>query len=602
MTPVLSLQNISLKQSTGSLVHFSLDLIPGETHALVGSESSGRLTIAQILCGSLLCESGDFIINGKKQAGISVRNNQQKGIQVVHQNNAFFNNMTIADTLLYNTNQFLNLGRNTVKKTKRILSQYNLDYSPSTLIGDLPEPDKYFIAFIRTILHTPKVLVLDETISQIAPNRISDVTRLLNDTKLTGTAILWITSRFDDISAYADKISIMRDGKILLTDTVESIDKTSLLQLCYSQFESADSNEDSLEFHKLSKYNEAILQQLPVSLLVVDKNDQIKISNRTAQEYFQLDNQPDDLLFRDIFTEFDTTIQKIYSELAKRKDCVIYDAQINSTIASITANVRLLPIFDGSTFIGTLVIIEDITEQQQLRNQVILSEKLASVGLLAAGVAHEINNPLEIIYNYLSFLKRKNHDSKESSVLNDIEEEIEQIKQIVSNLVSFSGKNEEPSQLFNLANLMENMLNLIKYDPKYNNITTTFTTDENEPLIKADQREVRQVMLNLIKNSYEAMPEGGTIKIHAEKTEKESQTYIRITYQDTGSGISMSNPNDIFLPFNSTKSQNGSNMGLGMSIIYGIIKKHNGDITVQNLPQGCEFTITLPSCNSMRLN
>ena len=509
MTTSLALKDINLQQDSGSLVDFSIDLFPGELHALVGSETSGKICLSALLCGDLVPESGQFLISGQNQRGINVRNNQRKGIQVVHHSNAFFNNLTIADTLYYDTNKFLLIGGDRGKKTQKILMQYNLDYNASTRMGDLPESDRYFIVFIRALLKKPKVLVLDETLSLISPARIPAIVELLKDIQATGTAILWITSRFDEVDSFADKVSIMRNGKLLLTETVESMDKTNLLKLCFSQFESPEESDQSIEFNKLMKYNEVILQQLPVSLIVIDKDEQIKLANLTAKEYFHIDDLSNKPRLHDMFTGFDETVKLIHSAVQEKKDRVFYNIELKNAVQPIIANVRLLPIYDGQAFIGTLVIIEDISEQEQLRSQVELSEKLASVGLLAAGVAHEINNPLEIIYNYLSFLKRKHGDEKTSTILDDIEEEIEQIKQIVSNLVTFSTHSEISDESFCLQTLMGNMLNLIKYDPKYENIKTMFSTGAEKLTIKADQREIRQVILNLIKNSYEAMPTGG---------------------------------------------------------------------------------------------
>ena len=114
-------------------------------------------------------------------------------------------------------------------------------------------------------------------------------------------------------------------------------------------------------------------------------------------------------------------------------------------------------------------------------------------------------------------------------------------------------------------------------------------------LIRANRHEIKQVILNLLKNSFEAMPSGGQISIHTALIVGEDGTYAQLTFHDTGPGIADKNPNNIFLPFYSTKKGGENNLGLGLSVSYTIIQKYHGTMTVENLEQaGCQFVITLP--------
>jgi signal transduction histidine kinase len=139
------------------------------------------------------------------------------------------------------------------------------------------------------------------------------------------------------------------------------------------------------------------------------------------------------------------------------------------------------------------------------------------------------------------------------------------------------------------------MLGLIKYDAKYKKIAIHFDKSEDTILMRMKENEIKQVILNLFKNSFEAMPKGGRIYIKTEEYTNNESRYIRIIFRDTGPGIEESNLYNIFLPFYSTKSAAGTNLGLGLSVSYGIVKKYNGTITVENLRNsGCQFTITMP--------
>ena len=236
-----------------------------------------------------------------------------------------------------------------------------------------------------------------------------------------------------------------------------------------------------------------------------------------------------------------------------------------------------------------------MTEYQRLQKQVILSEKLASVGLLAAGVAHEINNPLEIIYTYLSFMKFKFRAPEFHEALDTLHEQISHIANIVSNLLSFSDKNTILNEEIELNSEIRNVVNLVKHNATYKHIHIRFEPLADDLLIRANKHEIRQVILNLLKNSFEAMPAGGDIFIKTALRPQAAGDAVQLTFQDTGPGISDDNPNNIFLPFYSTKKGTKDNLGLGLSVSYGIIQKYHGTMSVQNIAgAGCQFEITLP--------
>ena len=220
---------------------------------------------------------------------------------------------------------------------------------------------------------------------------------------------------------------------------------------------------------------------------------------------------------------------------------------------------------------------------------------MASVGLLAAGVAHEINNPLEIIYTYLSFMKYKFRSPEFHEALDTLHEQIAHIAGIVSNLLSFSDKNAIQSEEIELNSEIRAMLKLIKHNAGYQHIKIRFEPHPQELFVNANRHEIKQVILNLLKNSFEAMPSGGQISIKTDALQSEGASWAQMTFHDTGPGIADDNPNNIFLPFYSTKKGKENNLGLGLSVSYNIIKKYHGTISAQNIEQsGCQFVISLP--------
>jgi signal transduction histidine kinase len=259
-------------------------------------------------------------------------------------------------------------------------------------------------------------------------------------------------------------------------------------------------------------------------------------------------------------------------------------------------NVRTLPIYDEKLLIGNIIIIEDVTEFDKLQKQVILSEKLASVGLLAAGVAHEINNPLEIVYNYLKYLKYSFDDAKLHETVDELHEEITYIARIVRDLLSLSGTAQVEREEIDINEMIRSTIGLLKHSARDKGITIQFSSSEDGLPLTVNRNEIKQVILNLVKNSFEAMPGGGEIRIDTARiTDDQGVPCAAIAFSDTGPGIPECNLSNVFMPFYTTRRGTGDNIGLGLSICYGIVKRHSGTMSVRNLEHaGCQFTIRLP--------
>jgi PAS domain S-box-containing protein len=351
----------------------------------------------------------------------------------------------------------------------------------------------------------------------------------------------------------------------------------------------------------LLRYNEAILRNLPVNLIVTDQEQHIKLVNDSCEQHFNLAkalylNAP---IMRLLAGTNQDIIAFIDAALSGKEEKTLYQVPLTFNGMMVMSNIRTFPIYDSAFFIGNIMIIEDVTEYDRLQKQVILSEKLASVGLLAAGVAHEINNPLEIIYTYLSYMKYRFRTPEFHEALDTLHEQITYITTIVSNLLSFSDRQTQANEELELNHEIRAMLDLIKHNASYKHITIRFEPDERDLLIHANQHEIKQVVLNLFKNSFEAMPSGGEIFIKTRQVREDGISSAQILFQDTGPGICDDNPSNIFLPFYSTKKGTEQNLGLGLSVSYGIIKKYQGTISVENSAEaGCQFLIQFPQMSA----
>jgi signal transduction histidine kinase len=245
-------------------------------------------------------------------------------------------------------------------------------------------------------------------------------------------------------------------------------------------------------------------------------------------------------------------------------------------------------------------MIEDITEQESLKEQLIIAHNLASLGLLAAGVAHEINSPLNIISYYLIDLMYARTQREQFGIIEGIEEEVKGIAEIVSNLASFSDSTKIKFEEFDFISLIAKLLSMIKHAASNRQIGIHFENAYDEITISANKTEIKQMILNIVRNSIDAMASGGDLYIKIREPDNILKRF-EVAFADTGRGIAKEIMDSIFVPFISTKNAEANHMGLGLSITYGIVKKHKGEIYARNLTNGCEICVTLPfvRCHSI---
>lgn len=258
---------------------------------------------------------------------------------------------------------------------------------------------------------------------------------------------------------------------------------------------------------------------------------------------------------------------------------------------------------DDDHIIGTLSSGEDITRRKQTEEELIRSEKLASLGQLAASVAHEVNNPLAGILVYVKlFLKKyreeKLQTEKSQEQLLKVEKELERTTRIIRNLLDFSRQSEPNMRALDINKVIEAALSLVGNQINLENINLEKRLDPDLPLVMADFDKIQQVLINIILNATQAMPEGGKLTIATSAAEDviigdSRKNTVRIDIKDTGVGIAKENLSKLFTPFFTTKGK-GKGVGLGLSVVHGIIGKHKGKIEVESEPNtGTTFSVYL---------
>jgi signal transduction histidine kinase len=247
---------------------------------------------------------------------------------------------------------------------------------------------------------------------------------------------------------------------------------------------------------------------------------------------------------------------------------------------------------DGSSFIGTVLLVHDVSIDRYMKDYIIRAEKMATVAEIAAGVSHEINNPLFIIRNYVELLKTKKLDPDGREKLRKIEKELGRIVEITGSLLSFSKVKELPESRTNLVEVIEEAILLLQHNLSKKNIRLVKEVFVQRVEIVGDENRLKQLFLNLLLNSIDAVLDGGivlvSLVVYAE------DRFVEVTIADNGYGIPADIQGKIFNPFFSTK-MNKKNAGLGLSICQRIAEAHDGIITLTSTPGNfTEFKVKLP--------
>jgi PAS domain S-box-containing protein len=262
-------------------------------------------------------------------------------------------------------------------------------------------------------------------------------------------------------------------------------------------------------------------------------------------------------------------------------------------------SVNLSPMRDDQGQVSSVVVVmSDVTDAASLQAKLMHAEKMAAVGQLVSGVAHEVNNPLTAILGFADLLM-ENEELPESARkdLRVILQEAQRTKQIVQNLLSFARQMPPQRKPVQLNAILKRTIQLRAYDFHSRGVSVTERYDNELPFVIGDSQQLQQVFLNILNNAYDAVREsipGPRIDISTRR----NHDYVEVCFRDNGHGIS--HPERIFDPFFTTK-QVGEGTGLGLSICYGIVKEHGGEILCANNTgqQGATFTVRLPAVNEL---
>ncbi|MFY9611836.1 MAG: ATP-binding protein [Blastocatellia bacterium] len=362
--------------------------------------------------------------------------------------------------------------------------------------------------------------------------------------------------------------------------------------------------EKAEELIRLKEFSENIIESVNVGILSVDFDGLISTWNSALEEIFGISRDRaigravDEVLDRDLID----TIQNVTGEEGWALQDIRHIYKYNASTEDgrpLTINMSLAP-FEAARGVvtGTLVVIENVTERAQLEEQLLQREKLSSIGLLAAGVAHEVNTPLAGISSYAQMLLQQIDGSDpKRRLLEKIQLQTVRASGIVNNLLNFSRTGDTQFREIDLNQVLDDTLQLL--EPQLRNARLEIVRNYGQELPAAfgNASKLQQVFMNLILNARDAMPNGGRISIHTRLVE----TSLVVDFRDTGVGMAPEIIARIYDPFFTTKEV-GQGTGLGLALSYGIVQEHGGRIFVESRPgEGSHFTIKLPTAFSRQM-
>ncbi|MGA8153860.1 MAG: ATP-binding protein [Terriglobales bacterium] len=350
-----------------------------------------------------------------------------------------------------------------------------------------------------------------------------------------------------------------------------------------------------VEYERLKDFNENIVESINVGVLAVDLADRIESWNSQMEVMYALPRWQ--ALTRSLSEVFPAAfVEQFYHVRQNPGIHNLYKFRLGTpTGESRIVNVAIAPLVTRKfNVIGRLIIMDDITERVELEAQLSQADKLSSIGLLAAGVAHEVNTPLAVISSYAQMLSKQLQGDQQKSVLMEkITRQTFRASEIVNNLLNFSRTSGTEFTAVDVNKIIHDTLALLEHQFKTSKIRVEDALTEKLPLISGNAGRLQQVFLNLFLNAKDAMTSGGTLRIATTNGDA-----VSVAVSDTGTGIAQEHIPRIYDPFFTTKTARegqARGTGLGLSVTYGIIQEHAGKIRVESRPgEGTTFYLDFP--------
>ena len=364
-----------------------------------------------------------------------------------------------------------------------------------------------------------------------------------------------------------------------------------------------DKERSDREVARLEAFNKNVIASLNDGIQIIDLKGNITFANKRLEDL--LEYEPGNMIglhySRVVIEEGHHLFQDVIDARGSSPSKATFDTSfITRSGKKIPFWVSASPLIEGSSLAGIIAAVTDMSEIQRLKEELFQSEKMSLIGTLASEVAHEINNPLGGLIMAVQMLLgdiKSGHLEPRMVMeeLLEIENDARRCKKITQRLLDFSRRMPEERNLLNLTKVIEDGLSLLQRQIEIQNISFSKSYAKELPPVRGNSNSLQQVIMNVVKNARDAMPEGGciTLTTNVERWRDRGQ-WVHISISDTGPGVSSQIADDLFNPFFTTK-RGGKGTGLGLAVSKRIVEEHGGHITFENCAAGgAVFHILLP--------
>jgi two-component system sensor histidine kinase HydH len=342
---------------------------------------------------------------------------------------------------------------------------------------------------------------------------------------------------------------------------------------------------------RIKAFSDNVVENMPIGLVALDADRKIASFNQTAEIMLQISSP--DILDKDADEILPPQLIALLNKITASEKTIDKEIDYNrSNGISVPLDVSASRLEgDDGSFLGHVILCRDLTEVKSLKKEIERSQRLASIGRLAAGVAHEIRNPLSSIKGFATYFRERYRAVPEDKKTAEIMvQEVERLNRVIGQLLEFARPVSIQKKPTSIGTLVHHSLKMIEKNSTDRNITINANIPDDLKDISIDADRINQVLLNLYLNAIEAIEPGGELKVEIDQV-ADSQG-LKITISDTGHGINKKDLSNIFDPYFTTKQ---SGTGLGLAIVHKIIESHHGEVIVESdLGKGTTVTIFLP--------
>ncbi len=342
---------------------------------------------------------------------------------------------------------------------------------------------------------------------------------------------------------------------------------------------------------RIKAFSDTVVENMPIGLLAIDSDGRIASFNQTAEAVLQrssskvLGKKADEILPKQLWSLIDE-LQTKKGIIEKEIDCPLEDGKMIPLEVSASSLEG-----DNGASLGDVILFRDLTEVHNLKREIETNQRLASLGRLAAGIAHEIRNPLSSIKGFATYFRERYKEVPEDQRTAQIMiQEVERLNRVIGQLLEFARPMTIQKKLTSIQAMIQHSLKMIEREAQAKNVKISTRLSPEIKNVSIDPDRINQVLLNLYLNSIEAMEDGGTLSVQLSWDENSQRTKIAIS--DTGVGIKKEDLVHIFDPYFTTRQ---SGTGLGLAIVHKIVESHRGEVRVESESgKGTTVTIFLP--------